>query len=53
MSIGNLKTDGNKGNNFPWQLKMLQGIQGIINALTVGRVLILLLVSATVLHYWY
>ena len=36
MSVGNLKTDGQKGNNFPWQLKMLQGIQGIINALTAG-----------------
>ena len=34
MSIGNLKDYGNKGNNFPWQLKMLQGIQGIITALT-------------------
>jgi hypothetical protein len=34
MSIGNLKDYGNKGNNFPWQLKMLQGIQGIINTLT-------------------
>jgi hypothetical protein len=29
MSIGNLKTDGNKGNNFPWQLRMLKGLQGI------------------------
>ena len=27
MSIGNLKNDGNKGNNFPWQLKMLLGQQ--------------------------
>jgi hypothetical protein len=36
MSVGNLKTDGQKGNNFPWQLKMLQGIQGIIDALTAG-----------------
>ena len=27
MSVGNLKTDGQKGNNFPWQLKMLQGQQ--------------------------
>lgn len=27
MSIGNLKTDGDKGNNFPWQLKMLLGQQ--------------------------
>jgi len=31
MSIGNLKDYGNKGNNFPWQLKMLQGLQSIIN----------------------
>lgn len=34
MSIGNLKTEGNKGNNFPWQYKMLLGLQGIINALS-------------------
>jgi hypothetical protein len=33
MSIGNLKTDGNKGNNFPWQLKMLQGQQCACDAL--------------------
>ena len=33
MSVGDLKTDGLKGNNFPWQLKMLQGLQGIINAI--------------------
>jgi hypothetical protein len=32
MSIGNLKDYGNKGNNFPWQLKMLEGIQQLINA---------------------
>jgi hypothetical protein len=31
MSIGNLKTDGNKGNNFPWQLKVLQGLQAVID----------------------
>lgn len=31
MSIGNLKTEGNKGNNFPWQLKMLQGLQAIVD----------------------
>jgi len=30
MSVGDLKTDGQKGNNFPWQLKMLKGLQGII-----------------------
>jgi len=34
MSIGNLKTDGNKGNNFPWQLKMLQGIDALLSAFT-------------------
>jgi len=33
MSIGNLKTDGNKGNNFPWQLKMLMGQQCACDAL--------------------
>lgn len=27
MSIGNTKTDGNKGNNFPFQIKVLQGLQ--------------------------
>ena len=31
MSIGNLKTDGGKGTNWPWQYKMLKGLQGIIN----------------------
>jgi hypothetical protein len=31
MSIGNLKTEGNKGNNFPFQLKVLQGLQAIAN----------------------
>lgn len=36
MSVGNLKTEGQKGNNFPWQLKMLQGLQGIIDTLTAG-----------------
>ncbi len=34
MSVGDLKDYGNKGNNFPWQLKMLKGLQGIINAIT-------------------
>ena len=36
MSVGNLKTDGQKGNNFPWQLQMLKGLQGIIDVLTSG-----------------
>ena len=26
MSVGNLKDYGNKGNNFPYQLKVLQGL---------------------------
>jgi len=30
MSIGNLKTEGNKGNNFPYQLRTLQ-LLGAIN----------------------
>jgi len=34
MSVGNLKTYGNKGNNFPFQLKVLQGITSVINSLT-------------------
>lgn len=34
MSIGNLKSEGNKGNNFPWQLRMLRGLQAIVDALT-------------------
>lgn len=33
MSIGNLKDYGNKGNNFPWQLKMLKGLQSIYTTL--------------------
>ena len=34
MSIGNLKTDGNKGNNFPWQLKVLQGLDRILSVIS-------------------
>jgi len=34
MSIGNLKTDGGKGTNWPWQYKMLKGLQGIIDTIT-------------------
>ena len=33
MSIGNLKSEGNKGNNFPYQLKVLQGLQCICDEL--------------------
>jgi hypothetical protein len=32
MSIGNLKDYGNKGNNFPWQLKMLRGLDALLTA---------------------
>ena len=33
MSIGNLKDYGNKGNNFPWQLKVLEGLQCICDSI--------------------
>jgi hypothetical protein len=33
MSVGNLKTDGNKGNNFPYQVKVLQGLQCVCDQL--------------------
>ena len=31
MSIGNLKDSGNQGKNFPFQLKVLQGLDKAIN----------------------
>tara|TARA_R110001632_G_scaffold225047_1_gene357812 strand:- start:16 stop:687 length:672 start_codon:yes stop_codon:yes gene_type:complete len=33
MSIGNLKTQGGKGTNWPWQYRMLKGLQGIIDVI--------------------
>jgi hypothetical protein len=36
MSIGNLKDYGNKGNNFPWQLKMLKGLDALLSAFSGG-----------------
>ena len=33
MSVGNLKDEGNKGNNFPWQLRMLQGISAVYDGI--------------------
>jgi hypothetical protein len=36
MSIGNLKDYGNKGNNFPWQYKMLQGLDALLSAFSGG-----------------
>jgi len=38
MSIGNLKDYGNKGNNFPWQLKMLQGLDTINSNIITGNI---------------
>jgi hypothetical protein len=38
MSIGNLKDYGNKGNNFPWQLKMLQGLDAINSNIIAGSI---------------
>jgi len=32
MSVGNLKDSGNQGNNFPYQLKVLQGLQALIDS---------------------
>lgn len=34
MSIGNLKDTGNQGNNFPYQLKTLQGLQQIADGIS-------------------
>ena len=34
MSIGNLKTEGNKGNNFPYQLRTLQLLDAINNSIS-------------------
>lgn len=36
MSIGNLKTDGGKGTNWPWQRKMLKGLDNIAAAVVTG-----------------
>lgn len=31
MSVGKINSNGDKGNNFPWQFKMLQGLQAIVD----------------------
>lgn len=36
MSVGNLKDSGNQGNNFPYQLKSLKGLQCICDSLGTG-----------------
>jgi len=33
MSAGNTKTDGNKGNNYPWQIGMLKLLKSIYSAI--------------------
>ena len=44
MSVGNINSEGNKKNNFPWQLKMLQGLAAIAeccqqSSLDIGTIL--------------
>jgi len=34
MSIGNLKDTGNQGNNFPYQMKTLMGLQQIVDGIS-------------------
>ena len=41
-SIGDLRNSGNQGNNFPWQLKMLQGLQALIDSGCCDEILALL-----------
>ncbi len=38
MSIGNLKDYGNKGNNFPWQYRMLLGLDTINDSINTNLV---------------
>lgn len=38
MSIGNLKDTGNQGNNFPWQYKMLLGLDSINSNIISGNI---------------
>jgi hypothetical protein len=37
MSIGNINSSGDKKNNWPWQHKMLKGLQGIIAAINTTK----------------
>jgi len=34
MSVGNVNSNGDKGNNFPWQIRMLKGLQAMIDVNT-------------------
>jgi len=50
MSIGNLKDQGNKGNNFPYQLRNLQLLSEILTAVnptTSGKQIYPYLISST------
>jgi len=38
MSIGNLKDSGNQGNNFPWQYRMLLGLDSINSNIIAGSI---------------
>lgn len=42
MSIGNLKDTNNLGNNFPFQLKVLQGLQAVVDGNCCGEIVDLL-----------
>jgi len=46
MSIGNLRDQGNKGNNFPYQLKNLQVLAQILTAGGVSNALLTQILSA-------
>ena len=52
MSIGNTKEYGNKGNNFPWQYKMLVGLDAILSALSVLKAIPLPMPSSIVIPPW-
>jgi hypothetical protein len=42
MSIGDLRDSGNQSNNFPFQLKVLQGLQAVIDNNCCANILALL-----------
>jgi len=46
MSIGNLKTEGNKGNNFPYQLRNLQLLADVIATGAVSNALLTQILTA-------
>lgn len=36
MSVGNINSYGDKKNNFPWQYKMLKGLDALLSAFSSG-----------------